>query len=478
MNDNNIVQQKENIALEILNIARNTLLVNMRFLSTVFTRLQCSPYSGTLATNAETIFFDADYVINLYKQGKEETVRAYLHTLLHCIFRHPFVNKVVVEPRLWNLACDVAVEAIIGEWNLPCANVALRRERNRSAESIKERSKFLTAEKIYFYLRESNVSEQTLARWEKLFCCDDHTLWFESSSISGGNERNKSDSNNLTTENNKTHGDQDDGNDEQNGECDEQRNNSDSPSSSNRDELENMWKDLAERLQTDLEMFSKEWGDASGSMVMALREVNRERYDYATFLNKFAVLNEAMKINDDEFDYVFYTYGLRTYGNVPLVEPLEYKDVKQIREFVIAIDTSGSVKGHLVQSFIRKTYNILKQQENFARKINVHIVQCDHKIQNDTKITNLQELEQYFTNLKLYGFGGTDFRPVFSYVDQLIAQKELTNLRGLIYFTDGYGTFPERKPPYNTAFVFVDDNYNNYDVPSWAIKLILETKDI
>ena len=40
-----------------------------------------------------------------------------------------------------------------------------------------------------------------------------------------------------------------------------------------------------------------------------------------------------------------------TYGNVPLVEPLEYRDDKRIREFVIAIDTSGSVQGDIVQSF-------------------------------------------------------------------------------------------------------------------------------
>ena len=157
------------------------------------------------------------------------------------------------------------------------------------------------------------------------------------------------------------------------------------------------------------------------------------------------------------------------YGNLPLVEPLEYKDVKQIKEFVIAIDTSGSVAGEKVQAFVRKTYNILKQQESFGRKINLHIVQCDAKVQNDTKITTLDDLETYFSDMKLYGFGGTDFRPVFAYVDQLI---------GLIYFTDGYGTFPERKPPYETAFVFVDDNYNNYDVPPWAIKLILESKDL
>ena len=34
---------------------------------------------------------------------------------------------------------------------------------------------------------------------------------------------------------------------------------------------------------------------------------------------------------------------------------------------------------------------------------------------------------------------------------------DLVNLGGLIYFTDGQGTYPARKPDYDTAFVFVDD---------------------
>ena len=80
--------------------------------------------------------------------------------------------------------------------------------------------------------------------------------------------------------------------------------------------------------------------------------------------------------------------------------------------------------------------------------------------------------------MKLHGMGGTDFRPVFAYVDQLIDQKEFTNLRGLIYFTDGWGDFPQATPEYETAFVFIDDGMNNYDVPSWAMKLILQKEEL
>ncbi len=209
-----------------------------------------------------------------------------------------------------------------------------------------------------------------------------------------------------------------------------------------------------------------------------LREVNRKRYDYTAFLKKFAVRGEAMKINDDEFDYIFYTYGLQLYENMPLIEPLEYKEVKRIREFVVAIDTSGSVAGEIVQRFVEKTYNILKSTESFFSKINVHIVQCDADIQEDAKITSQEEFDEYLKTMQIRGLGGTDFRPVFAYVDKLIEQQEFTNLKGLIYFTDGFSTFPAQKPPYETAFVFLDEALNDPVVPPWAIKLILKQEEI
>lgn len=238
------------------------------------------------------------------------------------------------------------------------------------------------------------------------------------------------------------------------------------------------WADVSQRMQQDLETFSRRQGTEAGNLMQNLAAVNREKYDYTSFLKKFAVLGEVMKINDDEFDYVYYTYGLKLYEKMPLIEPLEYKDVKRIREFVIAIDTSGSTSGELVQRFLQKTYNILQQSESFFTKINVHIIQCDADIQDDAKITCREDFDQYLQTMQLRGLGGTDFRPVFAYVDSLIWNKEFQNLKGLIYFTDGCGTFPERKPDYETAFVFIDDDYNNYDVPAWAIKLVLQKEEI
>ena len=44
-------------------------------------------------------------------------------------------------------------------------------------------------------------------------------------------------------------------------------------------------------------------------------------------------------------------------------------------------------------------------------------------------------------------------------------------------YTD-YGIYPAKMPPYETAFVFMKEDYQDIDVPPWAIKLILGDEDL
>jgi predicted metal-dependent peptidase len=163
---------------------------------------------------------------------------------------------------------------------------------------------------------------------------------------------------------------------------------------------------------------------------------------------------------------------------MPLVEPLEYKDSNKVKEFVVAIDTSASVKGAIVQAFLKKTYSILKSSENFFNKINIHIIQCDSEIQEDTKITSQEEFDDFCANVKLKGFGSTDFRPVFRYVEHLQKNQEFENLKGLIYFTDGYGIYPEQMPDYDVMFAFLKEDEHAPKLPPWALKVILEPEEL
>lgn len=386
----------------------------------------------------------------------------------------------LIDQELWNLACDIAVENTIADLGLRAVETSVQAKQNTEISKLKSNVNMLTAEKIYAYFRDQNISIDEINQLRKLFEVDDHSVWYGESQPFGGNGKSKNDSDQSPDDSS----DQPQNNEPNEGSGNSENNTENSETDQgesggmSRSELIEDWKSISERIQQDLETFSKTQGYAAGGMMQNLYAVNREKYDYTSFLKKFAVLGEAMVINDEEFDYIFYTYGLKLYKNVPLIEPLEYKEVKRIKEFVIAIDTSGSTSGELVQKFVQKTYNVLKSTESFFSKINVHIIQCDAAIQEHVKITSEEEFDEYLKTMKIHGLGGTDFRPVFSFVDDLVAAKEFNNLKGLIYFTDGWGTFPPGKPDYETAFVFLDNDYHNPEVPPWAIKLVLQDDEI
>ena len=78
----------------------------------------------------------------------------------------------------------------------------------------------------------------------------------------------------------------------------------------------------------------------------------------------------------------------------------------------------------------------------------------------------------------LTGGSATDFRPVFEHVQQLIDAGSFTNLRGLLYFTDGMGIYPARRPSWDTAFILLQEPPMTLKIPPWAIKLVLEAPEL
>lgn len=429
------------IASDILNMSRNTLSLNLRYMDKAISMLSFEVAQGedALKTDGRKIFYDPVRVIRSFKEDPALPAREYLHMVLHGIYAHFWVSA-LVNKQLWDLSCDIAAESTINELNIYAVKTKKAGLQREETEKLRGEVKFLTADKLYKYFMQKPPKHSEYMRLKELFEADVHDIWYTREIR-------------LGTDGSGGIGNSGSG-------------------------LLKEWQDAALKMKVDLDTFMREKGDGAGALKQNLNAVTREKYDYSSFLKKFAVRGESMKVNNDEFDYIFYTYGLKVYGNVPLIEPLEYRDEKQIKEFAIAIDTSGSTSGELVQNFLNKTYNILKQQESFARRFNLHIIQCDAHIQEDAVITSQDEFDEYIKKMKIKGLGGTDFRPVFSYVDELISKKHFTNLKGLIYFTDGYGTFPEIKPQYDTAFVFIDDGYDQPEVPVWAIKLVLAKEEI
>ena len=107
------LEKRNKLALDVLRLSRNTLLVNLRFLDAALNQLEPLAVEGlTLATDGEALAYDPAHVLRLYRDEREAVTRAYLHMVLHGVFRHMFVHT-LVDHHVWDLACDIAAEYVI-----------------------------------------------------------------------------------------------------------------------------------------------------------------------------------------------------------------------------------------------------------------------------------------------------------------------------------------------------------------------------
>ena len=410
------------LAGEALRLSHDDILMHLRFFDRALSvlRLEEKPGTESFATDGRSCFYDPAWILRRYQKDSAWITRAYLHMLLHCVFAHQFRYD-RLDRAVWDLAADLAVENVILELGLSGAALEGDALLARKLEGLKAKAGGLTAERLYRYFDAHSLPGEEEKALRQLFFRDAHSLWTPGERL---------------------------------------------------EMTQKQWEKIGRLAKTELKAFARR-KSGTGSLEKNLEEATKERYDYGEILRRFAVPGEEMAVSDEEFDYVYYTYGLSHYGNLPLIEPLEYRESRKVKEFVIAIDTSASCSGSAVGKFLRRTYDILKDAESFFTKINVHIIQCDSQVQQDTRIACQEDLEDFLGKGRLAGGGATDFRPVFAYVEQLREQGEFENLKGLIYFTDGYGVYPERPPEYQVIFAFLEEDENRGPVPPWSMKVVV-----
>ena len=104
------------IGQEILINARNELYLNMRYMDVALSALFPVPDYAVrgLQTDGISLFFHPRDLAALYRRGRAEVNRAYLHMIFHCLFGHFSGAR---DPRwgnelIWDVACDVAAELL------------------------------------------------------------------------------------------------------------------------------------------------------------------------------------------------------------------------------------------------------------------------------------------------------------------------------------------------------------------------------
>lgn len=394
-----------------------------RIFQMVFTGFQRNTLTGT---DGETFFYEPKLFLNLYmEKGAQGINRFFLHTLFHLLYRQ--VRENTESSPFWHLACDMVTEYTIDALGQEELTGKMSKAAQEFCSQIWENGEGLSAEAVEERLERKKFSPSELEFWQKCFEQDNHTLWKEV-----------------------------------------------------KEEQTEKLLDWALSLKASGEDGSGNGFGKRGTQrgyKQEWYELQEERKrNYNKFLRRFTVEREELQLDMEAFDYIPYLYGLSHYGNLPFLEPLEYTEAKKLEELVIAIDTSASCKRPTVQRFLQETYAVLGRQENFFKKLRVHIIQCDCYVQEDVKVTCEKEWKEYLRHIKIQGGGGTDFRPVFRYVNEMLADGRLKNLKALLYFTDGDGIYPREKPDYEAVFLLTKEPPKEANVPSWATLLYMDER--
>ncbi len=451
---------QEQMSEKIIDQLQCELYLDMPFMKIALSAL--SPKADerlvSMATDGTYIYYNPQRLIDTFRKNGKYLDRAYLHSILHCLFFHLWTRGDRNE-LLWNTACDIMVEYTIDGMDKPSTRRILSYIRKNTYDMLKSEHIAIAPGALYAWLCKEyavilddndNISEEAQAQNEhdtkpqyeqqnddpadklenftrlaREFYTDDHALWPKE-------EQQQA-----------------------------------MPISSS--EAKKQWEKISR--QTRMEKKRSKDSESEGESVMMQQlSARRSRRSYSEFLKKFSVLREELHTDPDAFDLGYYAYGLAMYGNMPLIEPLETRETYKIRDFVIVLDTSYSVSGELVEKFLQETFTILTQTDSFFVRNRVRIIQCDDSVKMDEEITDFRQIEPLLNKFTLVGGGGTDFRPAFSYVAELLGKGELKNMCGLLYFTDGKGIFPAKCPPYKCAFVSVGA-YEGNEVPPWAMQV-------
>lgn len=162
----------------ILNQSRYELSLSMRHLARALDRLPYEMDFNTqrMGTEGERIHFHPEFIFQLFMESPQKLNRLYMHSLLHCLFRHMFKNEDKKE-ELWNMACDIHVEYVLDSLDVDLLKRPAEEYRENTFQKLEEKIKTLSAERIYQYLEEEDLDYDAWERLEREFYKDDHVFW-------------------------------------------------------------------------------------------------------------------------------------------------------------------------------------------------------------------------------------------------------------------------------------------------------------
>ena len=419
------------------------------------------PMEKKMSTDGKYLFYSPSFLIKVYKDKKRrvQLEKMYMHIIVHCIFGH-VTGRDKKETKAYDAMVDLSASIAMGELKERGIRTPKQFIMSKEVKQIQQVWENKLGKEMFQEMISNKNIRELVESLSDYTIQDNHTYWNQINPVVKEIEQ----------KNSKAGGEWQD--------------------LTYHKRIGERWGQLCNMLLSQNMLKNKKLAALLAGKVFDKKQMvygmaEESRCSYKEFLRKFVENQEVMKIDEDSFDYIWYHIGTEWYGNMPILEPLEYKDDKVCDNFVIALDTSGSCSGEIMKRFLRETWNVFRDMSTQNRIFNIYLMQCDDKITYEKKLKSDSDIPD-FNNMTLYGFGGTDFRPVFERIEELRECGELTKINGLIYFSDGFGSFPETCMDYETVFVLpfdIDEKMmyyveNEERIPSWITKIWLKEDEL
>ena len=379
--------------------ARTQLILDKPFLGNLVLRLPmkaAGSWCRTSATDAKSFYYNPSFIEKL---DNHQTKFVLIHEALHCALTH-FARRGNRDKHKWDLACDFAI------------NPLLVKEGFRPPLDVPIFSKYesMIAEEIYPMIDDSIDTEPM----------DQH----------------------LYDDNPKDDADESDGGMREDS-LDGQKDDTSSKGQDNKPSQGNSNSgDLAEQpsplTPDEMQELSSRWQKNLASSAQLAQQAGKLDGEFAKLVDFFlqpqlswqSLLAQYMStLARDDFSYA---RPSRRSGNA-ILPSLRSSQI----DITVAIDTSGSITQEEIDEFISEI-NAIKSN----MRASITLIACDEKV-NDNLIWRFEAWDELQFPASLGGGKGTDFNPVFDYIDEQDSPSSV-----LIYFTDAMGKFPQFEPNY------------------------------
>lgn len=330
----------------------------------------------TMATNGTTLVYHPPFVDTL---TEHEVLAVIAHEVLHCALLHPF-RRGQREAQRWNIACDYAINQI-------CADSGLK----LPAMTIQPNPAYkdMTADQIYAMLPESTEKEK---RGSKLGGVLDNP----GKGTGKGQGESKDDPKGKGEGDRKGKGKGEATEGEGQGEGDGE------------EMTETDWQIAAKQA----EMVASKAGKMPLGVSRGLSKANESKADWRALLHRF--VSATMP-----YDYSWSRPNRRFIGEGLYLPGIRKENMG---EFVVAIDTSGSVTPKMLEQFAGEIQEIMSS----CAPEKITVIYCDSRVNGVAEFTQNDSIE-----LEMKGGGGTAFNPVFEAVAAMEVQP-----KALVYLTD------------------------------------------